>query len=76
MLITRITVYRNDRPLSGASVSLEYNGIAQNGFTAKFTTNADGVAYVEHTSTGRASVFINGSKKGSVFTPGQEVYYL
>jgi len=46
------------------------------GFTSLFYTNSDGVAYVEHSSTGRANVYINGSKKGGINTPGQEVFYL
>ena len=76
MATTRITVYRNQKPLKGAQVSLEYSGLTQMGFTKKFSTNSDGVAYVEHSSTGRATIWVNGQSKGSVNSPGKEVVYL
>jgi len=76
MATSKITVYRNGKTLKGAQVSLEYSGFTQMGFTRKFSTNSDGVAYVEHSSTGRATIWVNGSSKGSMSTPGQEVLYL
>lgn len=56
MPTSRITVYRNNRPAQGVSVSLEYTG-----FTTRYTTNSDVVAYVEHSSTGQTDVYINGN---------------
>jgi len=76
MATTRIQVYRNGNPASNIKVSLEFTGFTNMGFTKSFYTNNDGVAYVEHSSTGVANVYLNGSKKGSLKTPGQEVYYL
>lgn len=76
MATSRITVYRNGKPLVGASVSLEYSGFTQMGFTKKFTTNREGVAYVEHSSTGKAKIYVNGSSQRSMNTPGEEAVYL
>lgn len=76
MATTRIEVYKNGKPAKNISVCLEYTGFTQMGFTKKFYTNSDGVAYVEHSSTGKANVYLNGNKKGSLMTPGQEVFYL
>lgn len=76
MPTTRVTVYRNNRPAQGVSVSLEYTGFTQAGFTRRFSTNSDGVAFVEHSSIGRANVYINGRKEGNMNTPGQEVFYI
>ena len=73
MPTSRITVYRNNRPLAGASVSLEYSGFTQMGFTKKFTTNSDGVAFVEHSSTGKAMIYVNGQSQRNMTTPGVEV---
>lgn len=76
MVTTRIEVYRNGKPAKNIKVCLEYTGFTQMGFTKNFYTNSEGVAYVEHSSTGRANVYLNGIKKGSLTTPGQEVFYL
>lgn len=76
MPTSKITVYKNRRLAKGVKVSLEYSGFTQMGFTKKFLTNSDGVAYVEHSSTGQANVYLDGSKKGSMKTPGQEIFYL
>lgn len=76
MPTSRITVYRNGKPFPGASVSLEYTGFTQMGFTKKFTTNSSGVAFVEHSSTGRATIYVNGQSQKSMNTPGEEVVYL
>jgi len=46
------------------------------GFTKSFYTNSDGVAFVDHSSTGNANVYIDGKMKGKLKTPGQDIYYL
>ena len=76
MATSRITIYRNQVPARGVRVSLEYSGLFQSGFTSNYYTNEEGVAFIDHTSTGKADVYINGMKQGSMRTPGSEVYYL
>jgi len=76
MAISKITIYRNQIPARGVRISLEYNGLFQSGFTSNYYTNEEGVAYIEHASTGRATLYINGEEKGKMRTPGSEVYYL
>ncbi len=76
MAISKVTIYRNKVPARGVRISFEYNGILQAGFTSNYYTNDEGVAYIEHDSTGKATVYINGESKGTMKTPGSEVYYL
>ena len=76
MATSKVTIYRNQVPARGLRVSLEYTGLFQSGFTSNYYTNDDGEAYIEHASTGKATVFINGNAKGTMKTPGSEVYYL
>jgi len=77
MPTSRITVYRNGSPARGISVSFEFSGFTQMGFTNKFSTDSNGVAYVEHSSTGNATVYLNGSSQSrSINTPCEEVFYL
>jgi len=76
MATSKITVYQNGKPKKNVKVSLEYTGWSQNGFTKSFYTNNDGIAYVEHSSTGNAKVYLNGNPEGSLTTPGQEIFYL
>ncbi len=76
MPTSKITVYKNQKPASGIKVTLEFSGIANVGFTKPVYTDSNGVALVEHASTGKANVYINGSRKGSIHAPNQDIYYL
>lgn len=76
MPTSKITVYRNNRPASNIRVRLEYTGFTQLGFTDSFYTNSNGVAFIQHSSTGDANVYIDGKKKGRLNTPGEDIYYL
>lgn len=40
------------------------------GVTKDFFTDRDGLAIVEHASTGKATVYVSGSDKGSFNAPG------
>lgn len=73
---SKITVYRNGQPVYNVKVTLEYTGMTQAGFTSPAYTNSSGVAMVNHSSTGKANVWVNGSKKGSMNTPGSDSYYI
>lgn len=76
MPTSKITVYRNNRPAGNVKVTLEYTGFTQMGFTKAHYTNSDGIAFVQHSSTGNANVYIDGRKKGTLYTPGEDIYYL
>ncbi len=77
MQTTRVQVYRNNHPAQGVRVRFEYEGLSQMGFTETFYTNGDGVAYVLHSSTGWANVYLEGREQSNkIYTPGQETYYL
>jgi hypothetical protein len=54
-------------------VSFEYSG----GFTDSFYTDDQGVAFVQHTSTGWATVYLDGREQSrKVYTPGEEAFYI
>lgn len=53
-----------------ARVVLSIDGIFSGGMTKEVYTNEDGVAYVSHSSTGKATVYINGKDVGRMITPG------
>jgi len=76
MEATKIKVYRNSKPVRNVKVSLEFNGVMQSGFSKSAYTNANGVALVSHSSTGKANVWIDGKKRGTMNTPGSDVYYI
>lgn len=73
---SKITVFKNSSPLSNAKVTLEFTGFANLGFTSPVFTDRTGVAIITHSSTGTANVYVNGSRKGQLSTPGQDVIHL
>lgn len=73
---SKITVYRNSKPVSGIRVTLEYTGWSQSGFTSPAFTDSNGVAIIEHASTGPANIWIDGARKGQMNTPGGDLIYL
>ncbi|MGB4847860.1 MAG: hypothetical protein WBP41_08075 [Saprospiraceae bacterium] len=75
MAISKVTNYRNQVLARGMRVSLEHIGLFQKGFTSNYYTNDNGVIYIKHESNGKATVFINGNAKGTMRTPGREVYF-
>jgi hypothetical protein len=77
MNTSRIQVYRNNRPASGVRVRFGYDGLTQIGLTQDYYTDDQGVAYVQHSSTGWATVYLDGREQSrKVYTPGEEVYYI
>lgn len=56
-----------------ARVVLSWNGIANLGNTKPVYTDSDGIAIINHSSTGRAEVYINGRSYGSIITPGNRL---
>ena len=58
--------YRDGSKPKGTRVTLGFSL----GVTKDFFTDRDGLAIVEHTSTGKATVYVSGSDKGSFNAPG------
>ena len=58
--------YRDGSKPKGTRVRLGFSL----GVTKDFFTDRDGVAIVEHPSTGKATVYVSGSDKGSFNAPG------
>jgi hypothetical protein len=54
-----------------ARVVMSIDGIFSGGMTKEVYTNDQGIAYVQHSSTGMATVFINGKEVGKMKVPGE-----
>ena len=67
-----ITVYNSSRGRvePNARVLLEWSGFANLGQSNAVKTNNQGQAIINHSSTGRATIYINGSNCGSFSSPG------
>ena len=47
-----------------------------NGVTDGFHTDGNGEAVIRHSTTGHATVYVNGSDKGSMNAPGRKVVFI
>lgn len=56
----------------GARVALGFS----NGVTDSVYTDSDGEAVIEHRTTGKATVYVNGQDKGSMNTPGRKLIFI
>lgn len=54
-----------------ARVVLSIDGIFSGGMTKEVYTNDQGIAYVQHSSTGMSTVYINGKDVGKMKVPGE-----
>lgn len=54
-----------------ARVVLEWKGIVNLGQSSPVHTDGNGQAVVNHSSTGTATVYINGKEMGTMRTPGE-----
>ena len=61
--------YSDGSKPKGTRVTLGFSGFF-GGVTKDFFTDRDGLAIVEHASTGKATVYVSGSDKGSFNAPG------
>ncbi len=59
----------------GTGVTLGFTG-GLGGHTKPFYTDAHGTAIVEHSSAGRADIYVSGTKRGSFNAPGETVVFL
>ena len=64
--------YRDGSKPKGTRVRLGFSL----GVTKNFFTDKEGLAIVEHASTGKATVYVSGSDKGSFNAPGTFVVTL
>ena len=64
--------YRDGSKPKGTRVRLGFSLAV----TKNFFTDRDGLAIVEHASTGRATVYVSGSDKGAFNAPGTFVVTL
>ena len=61
-----------DKLGKGAGVALGFS----NGVTDSVYTDSDGEAVIEHSTTGNATIFVNGQDKGSMNTPGRKLVFI
>jgi len=61
-----IKVQKSGKPLSGARVVLSFSG----GHTHEAYTDGEGNAKVDHSSSGEATIFVNGNETKKMRTPG------
>jgi hypothetical protein len=73
-----IKVIKNStgRGASHLRVVLEIEGPFKGGMTQPVNTNENGDAFVQHTSSGPANVFVDGKKVGKMKVPGQATFYV
>jgi hypothetical protein len=64
--------YKDGSKPKGTKVSLGFSG----GISKPAYTDRDGMAVLEHTSTGQAKVYVSGANKGSFRAPGTFVVTL
>jgi hypothetical protein len=65
--------------VKGAKVSLEFSFLhhpMNAGFTKNYYTNENGEATIEHSNTGRATIYINGNPIGDINAPNREVVFI
>jgi hypothetical protein len=66
MPVSTIYVNRNGSPAPNIRVSLSF---ATGGVTSQVYTDRDGRATISHDGTGTATIFANGSRKGTMRAP-------
>ena len=67
--------HRDGSKASGVRVTLSFSGILS-GMSSPVLTDRDGRAMISHTSTGEATVYVDGKDRGRVRTPGQFAFTL
>ncbi|GMU87310.1 MAG: hypothetical protein AMXMBFR48_25510 [Ignavibacteriales bacterium] len=66
--------YRGGSKAEGKKVVLGFSGLG--GMTNPAFTDRYGVAIVSHDSTGRATVYVSGSRVGEFNAPGETVVFI
>lgn len=68
-----VKIYNSNRGRyeSNARVVLGWDGIVNLGQSNAVNTDGNGVAVINHSATGTATVYVNGQNKGTMRTPGE-----
>lgn len=76
MPTSTITVYNSSsgRPEPNARGVLEWNGIANLSQSRPVHTDSNGMAIIDHASSGQATVYINGREVGRMSAPGEKKF--
>lgn len=64
--------YKSGQAASGIRVSLGFSG----GNSPEVLTNSNGEAMVQHSSTGSARLYVDGTDVGEMMTPGEKAVTL
>lgn len=69
-----VKVYSNKRGkwIRGAKVVLSWNSLANQGQSKPIYTDDNGVAEISHSSTGKATIYIDGKTIGTMKTPNSK----
>jgi len=67
-----VTVYNSSKGKfeSNARVVLEWSGFTNLGQSSPVSTDSKGQAVINHSSSGKATVYVNGRSYGAFSTPG------
>lgn len=72
-----IVVQRNGGGyVQGAKVTLGFSGLLSGGVTDTVYTDSNGEAIISHSNTGEATVYVNGSDRGKMKTPGKKLIFI
>jgi hypothetical protein len=70
---------KNGGYVKGARVVLGFSFLdhpLSAGNTESVSTNTDGEATIKHSNVGRATIYVNGRKEGTIDTPGGKVVFI
>jgi len=77
MHTTKIKVqYKSGSLAKSAKVTLIIDGIFSGGHTKPVYTDSSGMAFIDHSSKGNATVYVNGKNCGKMRVPGQNVVFI
>lgn len=72
-----IVVQRNGGGcVQGAKVTLGFSRLFSGGVTDTGHTDSNGEAVIPHSNTGDATVYVNGSDRGKMNTPGRKLVFI
>ncbi|MCC6180390.1 MAG: hypothetical protein IT237_01010 [Bacteroidia bacterium] len=78
MATTIVKVYSNSyrQWVRRVRVRLSIDGVFAGGMTQEVYTDDSGTAIIKHSSTGMATVFLNGKDEGRMRVPDSKVFYI
>lgn len=68
--VIKVSKGSTGKPVSNARVVLEWGGIANCGQTPVQYTNSNGEVVINHASSGKATVYVNGKRCNYFHAPG------